>query len=330
MKKALITGIGGQDGSFLAELLLEKGYEVHGLVRRVSSGYDNLRNIKHLVNDEDIYRKRLFLHAGDMADSSSIFRIMAEVMPDEVYNLAAQADVAESNYMAEFTMDVNGTGVYRILEAVRQLMPETRVYQASTSELFGRVAETPQNEDTPFNPQSPYSIGKLAGYEFMRHYRDAYKIFASNGILFNHESERRGDDYVTRKITKAVARIKLGKQKHLRLGNLAAYRDWGYSKEYVEAMWKMLQVDKPDDFVIATGETHTVEEWLTACLEIAGVSRDCVIIDKKLFRPADVDILQGDASKAKEVLGFEPKIKYKELIDIMLQHDLANEELSSS
>src|SRR3990167_10188869 len=266
MLKALVTGIGGQDGSYLTELLLSKGYEVHGMVRRVSSGYDNLRNIKLLVGDENIYRKTLFLHSGDMSDTTSLFRLISEIKPDEIYNLAAQADVQESFLMPEMTIDVNGNGVVRLLEAVKQLCPTAKVYQASTSELFGNSGTTIQNEDTPMNPQSPYAIGKLAGYMAIKRYREAYGLQTYNGILFNHESERRGDDYVTRKITKGLARIKYGLQKELRLGNLEAVRDWGYSPDYIEAAWMMMQ-GAPNDFIIGTGETHTVQEWLDVCLE---------------------------------------------------------------
>jgi len=321
--KALITGISGQDGSYLAELLLSKGYEVHGLVRRVSSGYMNLRNIIHLVQDPDIYRKNLFLHAGDMCDSTSLFRIINDIKPDEVYNLAAQADVQESFFMPEFSVDVNANGVVRILEAIMSVNPHIKFYQASTSELFGAVEETPQNEQTRFNPQSPYSIGKLGGYHTTKKHREMNGVFACNGILFNHESERRGDDYVTRKITKAVARIKLGLQKELRLGNLDAKRDWGHSREYVEAAYLMLQQDKPDDYVIGTGETHTVKEWMERCFEYVDLNwKDYVVIDRKLFRPAEVDILQADYSKAEKVLGWKPRVKFDELINIMMAHDI--------
>ena len=321
--KALITGITGQDGSYLTELLLEKGYEVHGMVRRSSAGYGNLRNIAHLVNNDNIYRKTLFLHAGDMSDGTSIYRIISDVMPDEIYNLAAQADVQESFYMPEYSIEVNGNGFVRILEAVRKINPKIKVYQASTSELFGATEETPQNERTRFNPQSPYSIGKYVAFQMGKKYREAYGMFVCNGILFNHESERRGDDYVTRKITKAVARIKLGLQKELRLGNLEAKRDWGHSREFVEAAWLMLQQDKPDDYVIGTGETHTVQEWVERCFSLAGLEWDrYVVIDKRLYRPAEVDVLQADYAKAKAMLGWKPRIKFDELTKIMINHDL--------
>ncbi len=321
--KALITGITGQDGSYLAELLIGKGYEVHGLVRRASSGYGNLRNIIHMVQNDNIYRKWLFLHSGDMGDASSINRVILEVQPDELYNLAAQADVQESFYMPEYSVDINGNGVIRVLEAVKNHSPHTKVYQASTSELFGAVEESPQNERTRFNPQSPYGMGKNVGFQAIKKYREAYGVFGCNGILFNHESPRRGDDYLTRKVTKAVARIKHGFQDNLRLGNLSAKRDWGYSPEYIEAAWKMLQLNEPDDFVIGTGETHSVEEWVVAAFEHAGLNwKDYVVIDEKLFRPAEVDVLQADYSKAKAVFGFEPRVKFADLVKLMVSSDL--------
>lgn len=321
--KAFVTGITGQDASYLTEFLLSKGYEVHGLVRRSSYGYGNLRNIIHLVRDENIYRKKLFLYAGDLSDASSLHRIIKEVQPDEIYNLAAQADVMESFLMPEYSVEVNGIGVIRLLEAVRQIKPDTKFYQASTSELFGAVEETPQNEKTRFNPQSPYSIGKYVGFQAVKKYREMHGLFACNGILFNHASERRGDDYLDRKVTKAVARIKLGLQNELRLGNLEAKRDWGYAKEYVEAMWAMLQQKEPDDYVLGTGETHTVEEWVKTAFEAVGLNwKDYVVSDPSLYRPAEVDILRADYSKAKEKLNFEPKVRFKELIEIMVNHDI--------
>ena len=323
MKKAFITGIGGQDGSFLTEFLLSKGYEVHGLIRRVSSGYNNLRNLIHLVRDENIYRKKLFLHSGDLGDASSLQRIIKEVQPDEVYNLAAQADVMESFLMPEYSIETNGTAVIRLLEIIKREKPNARFYQASTSELFGKVEETPQNENTRFNPQSPYAIGKYVGFQAVKKYREMHGLFACNGILFNHASERRGDDYLDRKVTKAAARIKLGLQKELRLGNLEAKRDWGYAKEYAEAMWAMLQKDKPDDYVIGTGETHTVEEWVNEAFNLVDLNwKDYVISDPSLYRPAEVDILRADNAKARQELNFEPKTRFKELIAIMVQHDL--------
>lgn len=322
-KIALITGITGQDGSYLTELLLSKGYKVHGLVRRSSAGYGNLRNIIHLVENDKIYRKKLILHAGDLTDGSSIFRIIKEVMPDEVYNLGAMADVAESFLMPEYSIDVDGIGVVRILEAIRQLKPDTKFYQASTSELFGNPKVVPQNENTLMNPQSPYAFGKHVGFYATKLYREAYDIFACNGILFNHESERRGDDFLTRKVTKAIARIKVGLQKELRLGNMEAKRDWGYSKEFVECMWLMLQQDKPDDYVVGTGETHTVEEWTRGVFNLAGLKyEDHVVIDDKLKRTAEVWVLLADPYKAKKKLGWKAKVKFKELMKIMYDHDL--------
>ncbi len=327
--KAFITGIGGQTGSYLTEQLLAKGYEVHGLVRRSSSGYDNLRNIIHLVRDESVYRSRLFLHAGDMADGSSLHRIISEVKPDLVFNLAAQADVQESFLMPEYSLDINGTGVMRLLEAVRQHAPMAHVYQASTSELFGAAVTVPQRETTPFNPQSPYGIGKLAGFYAAKKYREIYGMHISNGILFNHESPRRGLDYLTRKVTNAVARIKLGKQRNVRLGNLAAKRDWGYAPNFAEAAFLMTQQATPGDFVVGTGETHTVQEWVEAAFARAGlIWSDHVIIDQKLFRAAEVDILQADASRAEALLDWRPTHKFKDLVELMVDADLEKESLT--
>lgn len=323
---ALITGITGQCGSYLAELLIRNGYIVHGLVRRSSFGYGNLRNLQTLLDDPEIYRKRLFLHAGDLADGPSIYRVIQESGCDEIYNLGAQADVQESFLMPEMTIDINGTAVIRILEAVRMINPEIKVYQASTSELFGETEEQPQNELTRFNPQSPYSIGKLVGYYAIQKYRQAYGLWCCTGILFNHESPRRGDDFVTRKITKAAARIKLGKQKELRLGNLEAHRDWGYAPEYMEFVIKMMQQDKPDDYAIGTGETHTVREWLEATFDYLDLKvEDHLVIDQRLFRPLEVDTLQADYTKANEKLGFYPNVRFKDLIKIMVNADMERE-----
>lgn len=321
MTKAFVTGINGQDGSYLAELLLSKDYEVHGLVRRSELGLAALRNIKHLIDDPAIYRKKLFLHAGDMADGTSLHRIIHEVMPDEVYNLAAQADVQESFLMPEYTIDINGIGVQRLIEIVRTVIPKAKFYQASTSELFGDAPPT-QNEATPLNPQSPYGIGKYVGFQTVKKYREMYGMFACNGILFNHESPRRGDDYLTRKVTLAVARILAGKQKEIRLGNLEAKRDWGFAKEYVKAMWLMLQYPKADDYCVATGETHTVKEWVFDCFELAGLDPlKYIVIDDKYLRPAEVNHLEGDPYKIGVVLGWEAKTKYKDLLKIMLEAD---------
>jgi len=335
MKKALITGITGQDGSFLAELLLEKGYEVHGIVRRASLA-NNTERIAHIF-------PKLHLHDGDLTDSSALTRIIEKVQPDEIYNLAAQSHVQVSFEMAEYTGEVNALGVLRILEAVRvlDLAKTCKIYQASTSELYGKVVEAPQDENTPFRPYSPYAIAKQYGYWMIRQYREAYDMFACNGILFNHESERRGENFVTRKITLAAARISVGLQDHLELGNLNSLRDWGYAKDYVECMWLMLQHDTPDDYVIATGEQHTVREFTTLAfssvgieLEWRGEGMDEIGIDKKTgktlvsvnaewFRPTDVVNLWGNPNKAKTVLGWNPqKTTYAELCKIMAEHDL--------
>jgi GDPmannose 4,6-dehydratase len=320
MKRALITGITGQDGSYLAELLLEKGYEVHGVIRRSSSF--NTTRIEHLYLDPHADRARLFLHYGDLADASGIQAIVQEVEPDEVYNLAAQSHVRVSFDTPEYTGDITGLGVLRILEAVRRTAPKARVYQASSSELFGKVVETPQRETTPFHPRSPYAAAKAYAFYMAQNYREAYGMFVTNGILFNHESERRGETFVTRKITRAAGRIKLGLQEKLFLGNLDAKRDWGHAADYVEAMWLMLQQDTPDDYVIGTGETHSVREFLDAAFEHAGLDPSKhVEIDPKYFRPAEVDLLLADATKAREVLGWNPRITFSELVRRMVDHD---------
>jgi len=324
-KVALITGINGQDGSYLAEFLLEqKAYEVHGLVRRSATG--NLKNIQHLLES-------ITIHHGDLADSSSLYRIIEEVRPNEFYNLAAQADVQESYLMPEYSVDVNGISVIKMLEAIRRIDPKIKFYQASTSELFGDTKECPQNEETRMNPNSPYALGKFIAYQAVKNYREQYGLFACNGILNNHESERRGEDYVTRKITKAVARIKAGLQKDLRLGNLEPKRDWGYAKEYVQAMWLMLQYPTPEDFVIGTGETHSVKEWMEECFKYVGLDwKDYVIEDPTLFRPSELYLLQADYSKAKSLLNWQPEIKFHELIGIMMEADikLANQEKNAN
>jgi GDPmannose 4,6-dehydratase len=314
-QKALITGITGQDGSYLAELLLEKGYEVHGLVRRSSSF--NTWRIDHV-------RDRLALHYGDLVDQNSLARTLQAIEPEEVYNLAAQSHVKVSFEMPEYTTDVTGLGVLRLLDAVRDLGLPTRVYQAGSSEMYGLVQETPQTEQTPFHPRSPYGISKVFGHWMAVNYREGYGLHVSNGILFNHESERRGENFVTRKITMGVAAIKQGKSKELRLGNLDAKRDWGYAKDYVEAMWLMLQQPKPDDYVVATGETHSVREFLEEAFACAGLAwEDFVKVDPKYFRPAEVDVLLGDSTKARRVLGWKPKVGFKELVRLMVESDLA-------
>ena len=314
-QKALITGITGQDGSYLAELLLEKGYEVHGLVRRSSSF--NTWRIDHV-------RDRLALHYGDLVDQNSLARTLEAIEPQEVYNLAAQSHVKVSFEMPEYTTDVTGLGVLRLLDAVRDLGLPTRVYQAGSSEMYGLVQETPQTERTPFHPRSPYGISKVFGHWMAVNYREGYGLHVSNGILFNHESPRRGENFVTRKITMGVASIKQGKSKELRLGNLDAKRDWGYAKDYVEAMWSMLQQPKPDDYVVATGETHSVREFLEEAFGCVGLAwKDFVKVDPKYLRPAEVDVLLGDSTKARRVLGWKPKVGFKELVRLMVEADLA-------
>ena len=345
MKKALITGITGQDGSFLAEFLIEKGYEVHGILRRSSSF--NTGRIEHLYLDEwvrDMKKKRLVnLHWGDMTDSSSLIRIISEVKPDEIYNLAAQSHVKVSFDVPEFTADADAMGVLRLLEAVRinGLAKTCRIYQASTSELFGLVQEVPQKETTPFYPRSPYGVAKQYGFWIMKNYRESYGMYCCNGILFNHESERRGENFVTRKITLAVARIAQGFQDKLYLGNLNSLRDWGYAKDYVECMWLILQQPEPDDYVVATGQYHTVREFATRAFKEVGIElrwegegvdekgidvatgKVLVEVDPKYFRPAEVDQLLGDPTKAKTKLGWNPqKTSFEELVSIMVKHDM--------
>jgi GDPmannose 4,6-dehydratase len=322
MKKALITGITGQDGSYLAELLLAKGYEVHGIIRRASSF--NTGRIDHLYKDPHINGVHLFLHYGDIADSTNLIKLLYRIQPDEVYHLAAQSHVRVSFDIPEYTGDVTGLSTIRILEAMRETGVKARFYQASSSEMFGKVHEVPQRETTPFHPRSPYGAAKVYAYWATVNYRESYGMFACNGILFNHESPRRGETFVTRKITRAVARIKAGQQQKLYLGNLDAKRDWGYAREYVEAMWQMLQQDEADDYVIATGETHSVEEFLTEAFSHVNLDwRDYVELDPKYLRPAEVDLLIGDASKAKRVLGWEPKVSFRELVRLMVDADVA-------
>ena len=345
-KVALITGVTGQDGSFLAEFLIEKGYEVHGIIRRSSSF--NTERIEHLYFEEwvrDMKRGRaLNLHYGDMTDSSSLIRIIQQTQPDEIYNLAAQSHVKVSFDVPEYTAETDATGTLRLLEAVRILGLEkkTKIYQASTSELFGLVQEIPQRETTPFYPRSPYGVAKLYGFWITKNYRESYGMFAVNGILFNHESERRGETFVTRKITLAAARIAAGEQDKLYLGNLSALRDWGYARDYVECMWLMLQHDTPEDFVIATGEQHSVREFTERAFHEVGIDlrwegegveergidiatgRVLVEVDQKYFRPAEVETLLGDPTKAKELLGWNPsKTSFEELVRIMVRHDVA-------
>ena len=328
MPKALITGITGQDGSYLAELLLSKGYEVHGIIRRASTF--NTHRIDHIYRDPHNGDKaRMRLHYGDLSSSDSLQNIMVEVEPDEIYNLAAQSHVRVSFDLPEYTGDVDGLGVTRILEAIRRSGVNARFYQASTSELYGS-APSPQSELTPFEPQSPYAAAKAYAFYMTRNYRDAYDLFACNGVLFNHESPRRGETFVTRKITRAVASILAGKQKHLYMGNLDAKRDWGYAPEYVECMWMMLQHDEPMDLVIGTGESRTVREFLAEAFGYVGLDyEEYVRIDPKYYRPTEVDYLLGDPQKANELLGWQPKVQFQELVRIMIDADLELEGLTA-
>jgi len=320
-KKALITGITGQDGSYLAELLLAKGYEVHGIIRRSSSF--NTERIDHLYQDPHINGVKLFLHYGDLSDSASLQRLLHDLQPDEVYHLGAQSHVRVSFDVPEYTGDVTALGTTRLLEAIRETAPQARFYQASSSEMYGLVQAVPQREDTPFYPRSPYGAAKVYAYWMTVNYRESYKMHASNGILFNHESPRRGETFVTRKITRALARIKAGLQQELFLGNLDAKRDWGYAPEYVEAMWLMVQQEKGDDYVVATGETHSVREFLETAFGCANLDwQKHVKIDPRYYRPAEVDLLIGDAGKAKKVLGWQPKTTFAELVRIMVQADI--------
>jgi len=336
MKKALITGITGQDGSYLSEFLLQKGYEVHG-IRRASSSF-NTERIEHLMNE-----RNMKLHYGDLIDSSNLNRIVEDVAPDEIYNLGAQSHVHLSFQLPEYTAQVDGLGTLRLLDAVKKVGAKTRFYQASTSELFGLVREIPQTEKTPFYPRSPYGVAKLFAYWTVVNYRESFDLFASNGILFNHESPRRGKIFVTKKITRTIARIKNGLQEKLLLGNLYSKRDWGFAGDYVEAMWLILQHNKPDDFVISAGETHTVKEFCEKAFAIAGFKIEwsgqgldekgidkksgkiLIEIDPIYFRPAEVDLLLGDASKARKDLGWAPKVKFDDLIKMMVEYDLKNE-----
>ena len=339
MKKALVTGITGQDGSYLAEFLLEKGYEVHGLIRRSSS--INTWRINHLYNDPKILDKKLFLHYGDLTDSISLTNLIKKIMPDEIYNLAAQSHVRISFEIPEITAEIDALGVLKLLEIIRKIKPEKEIklYQASTSELYGKVLETPQTESTPFYPRSPYGVAKLYSFWMIKNYREAYNLFACNGILFNHESEKRGFNFVTRKITIGLSKIKLGMQDVLELGNLDAKRDWGYAKDFVKAMWLMLQQKIPEDFVIATGETHSVREFIEVCCKELGIvlewegtgineigkdkttGKTIIKVDPRFFRPTEVELLLGDPTKAKEKLYWEAKTKFLDLAKLMLRSD---------
>ena len=321
MTTALITGITGQDGSYLAELLLAKGYDVHGVVRRSSSF--NTERIDHLYRDPHEGDVKLRLHYGDLNDASSLQSIVSEVRPDEVYNLGAQSHVRVSFDIPEYTAEVTALGTVRLLEAIRKSGLKCRFYQASSSELYGKVVETPQRETTPFHPRSPYAAAKAYAFYLTQNYREAYDMFAFNGILFNHESERRGETFVTRKITRAVGRIKHGLQRELFLGNLDARRDWGHARDYVDAMWRMLQVDNPDDYVVGTGETHSVREFLELAFTRAGLDwQEHVRIDPRYMRPAEVDLLLADPSKARNDLGWTPTVTFPELVALMVDSDI--------
>jgi len=321
MKKALVTGITGQDGSYLADLLLAKGYEVHGIIRRASTF--NTARIDHLYQDPHVNGVRLFLHYGDLSDSVSMTKMLYDLQPDEVYNLGAQSHVRVSFDIPEYTADVTGVGTIRILEAIRESGVKPRFYQASSSEMFGKVQEIPQKETTPFWPRSPYGCAKMFGHWATVNYRESYNLFACSGILFNHESPRRGETFVTRKISRAVAAIKLGLQKDLYLGNMDAKRDWGYAPEYVEGMWRMLQADQPDDYILATNETHTVKEFVEEAFGHVGLEWEKFVkYDARYERPAEVDLLIGDPAKAKRELGWEPKVRFKELVQIMVDADV--------
>lgn len=322
MKRALITGITGQDGSYLADFLLGKGYEVHGIIRRASTF--NTSRIDHLYQDPHLHGVRLFLHYGDLADSVQLVKLFYNLQPDEIYHLGAQSHVRVSFDIPEYTADVTGLGTIRILEAIRESGVKPRFYQASSSEMFGKVQEVPQTETTPFWPRSPYGVAKMFSYWATINYRESYGLHASNGILFNHESPRRGETFVTRKISRAVARIKSGLDKALFLGNLEARRDWGYAPEYVEGMWLMLQQDNPDDYVLATNETHSVQEFAELAFEYVGLDwKEYVRHDQRYERPAEVELLIGDATKAKNQLAWEPKVRFPELVRIMVDADLA-------
>ncbi len=341
MKKALITGITGQDGSYLAELLLEKGYEVHGIIRRSSTF--NTSRIDHLYHDPHVNGKTFFLHFGDLSDGSSLNRLLEKIKPDEIYNLGAQSHVRVSFDIPEYTSDVTGLGALRLLDAIRETGIKTKFYQASSSEMFGKAVELPLKETSAFHPRSPYGCAKVYAYWITKNYRESYGLFACNGILFNHESPRRGETFVTRKITKALSRIKLGKQEKLYLGNMDAKRDWGYAKDYVEGMWRMLQAKTPDDFVLATNETHTVREFVEESAKHLGfeiewkgkgakekgidkkTKKVIIEIDPVYFRPAEVDVLLGDYSKAKKVLGWKPTTTFKALAKLMTEEDFKKE-----
>ena len=328
MKKALIFGVTGQDGSYLAKVLLEKGYEVHGMVRRSATG--NTRNIEHLINNPEVFNHRFFIHRGDLADTTSLYRIITTVRPHEIYNEADQDHVGWSFDMVGYSADITGAAVGRILEIIKQVDTSIRFFQPCTSNMFGRTDTVSQTETTPFNPQSPYACAKVFAYYLTRYYREAFGMFASTGIFYNHESPRRTEEYVTRKITKSVARIACGKQDRLILGDLSARIDWGYSREFMEAAWEVLQLDKADDFIIATGEAHSVKEFVDEAFAVVDLkAEDYVDSDQSLFRPTKTSVLIGDAGKANKAFGFKPRVKFKELVRIMVEADLEKERLAT-
>ena len=320
-KKALVLGVTGQDGSYLAEFLLEKGYKVHGMLRRSATG--NTCNIEHLLQDEKVFGKRFFIQRGDLADTTSLYRIISEVRPQELYNEADQDHVGWSFAIPDYSYDITGAALGRILEIIRQIDPEIKFFQPCTSNMFGKPVEVPQRETTPFNPQNPYSCAKVLAYTLVRHYREAYNIFAANAIFYNHESPRRTEEYVTRKITKAVARISAGLQDKLTLGDLNTQIDWGYAKDYMEAAWNILQQPEPDDFIICTGEPHSIRQLVEEAFSLVNLKADnYVAIDKALLRPTKTGLLVGDTQKAKKAFGFEPRVKFKDLVKMMVEADM--------
>ena len=326
MKKALIFGLTGQDGSYLAEVLLEREYEVHGMVRRSATG--NTRNIDHLINDSEVFNNRFFIHRGDLADPTSLYRIISSVKPHEIYNEADQDHVGWSYDMVGYSVEITGAAVGRILEIIRQVDDTIRYFQPCTSNMFGKTETQYQTETTAFNPQSPYACSKVMAYYLTRYYRQAFGMFASTAIMYNHESPRRAEEYVTRKITKSVARIACGKQDKLVLGDLSARIDWGYSREYMEAAWQILQIEEPDDFIIGTGEAHSVEEFLNEAFAVVGLNpEEYLATSSELFRPTKTSVLIGDISKAKKRFGFNPKVKFKELVKIMVEADMQAEKV---
>jgi GDPmannose 4,6-dehydratase len=325
MAKALVLGVTGQDGSYLAEVLLEKGYEVHGMVRRSATG--NTRNIQHLIDDPAVFGRQFFLHRGDLADVTSLYRIISQVKPQEIYNEADQDHVSWSYDMVGFSADITGAAVGRLLEIIKQLDPSIRYFQPCTSNMFGKTSTATQNEETPFNPMSPYACSKLLAYHFVRYYREAFGMFASTAILYNHESPRRTEEYLTRKVTRGVARIARGKQQHLSLGDLSARIDWGYSREFMEAAWSILQAPAADDFVIGTGEAHSVQEWVNEAFAIAGLDpAKHIVQDERFMRPTKTSPLVADISKARRLIGFNPKTTFKPLVRLMVEADLREED----